>query len=291
MWGYSLVFAGFAWVVYAALVTVAYWNIAIDLFGSAWSDRFFGWATSDGSTLLSGFGGALIGGAVSLVLARQASRETLSRDAATRRAEEQASALTVLLTAAEMLTYATTFLRHFKPALDAPPSEKMWSRVLPMAVPARSHSGFAEHDLVPLVRAKAAPLVTRCYQLETDVSALEESFAQYRELRTVWDEAAAAHTKIGQYGQSTTEFPPGEQSRIADFRSFMMESLVRQTVLATPRTVVDAFNLCNDLNDAFRRYLGADLGFKVDIEAGALPFIELAKKAIESAEQRGASAS
>lgn len=160
------------------------------------------------ATLLSGFGGAVVGATISslasLALAKQASSETLRRDAAARDAHDAANALRLMTKASLILSDLIAISRSIDESLSQAnerhlTDQPLWRRVLPIVGGSETFTIEAA-ELAPLMSAKENNLVYASNDLfmqHASLTAAIETYSRTRlELKTVITRHAVLSTGI-----------------------------------------------------------------------------------------------
>lgn len=224
-------------------------------------------SSSAGSTLLAGFGGAVVGGVVSYLLARQSSRETLRRDQDARLDLEHAAALRAMVTAMNLANRVYTLNGVLSEATGKAGADGPWTTLKP--VPKQRHAAprFEATDFVPFIKSGAADLVHRCSLLADRVDSLESSFEAYSTTRLEVEEMAAKSTTFDAAGMGNTVFS-GEEAAIVRFKGRNMNLIIAEMADFAARDQADAIKIVDDMNAAFQRYFGKRSGFRLEAAVG-----------------------
>jgi hypothetical protein len=221
---------------------------------------------TDASTLIAGFGGAVLGGFISWLLARQSSREAAKKDAEARVSAEKATVLRTLLKMIQISNYLYTLNIFFDKSINRSGAIKLWMRVIPQSQNEDTLPKFEASDFVPFVEMEESEIVNRCMLLSERANSLSAGFKQYVELRLAWQEWSARYTERQPDGSMVSKFV-GRQTNVAQAKAIVMESLVQDIWKHLQVDVKDANALCKDISDiAVRRF--KDAGPFVSLDVG-----------------------
>ncbi|MBZ3693389.1 hypothetical protein J1W56_12270 [Phyllobacterium sp. R2-JL] len=218
---------------------------------------------SDYATLLSGFGGAvlgaLIGAVVSLHLAKKANDLQLKRDADERILQEKASALRAMLKLQEIANGLYTTSKYIADAketanrLGALPSA-LFQFVKPAVGLSRPIPTFDSSDFAPFINAKRADVVDRANMLSLRYDANSTTFKEY----------SAAHVELQKLMSSFMDpNPENEHTQIAIPEHLIGEYKVRSLHLSDMLAQLDKFlavdlpeaaSLCEDISAIAKEY-------------------------------------
>lgn len=229
--------------------------------------------SADVATLLSGFGGAALGGIVSWVLAKEAGRETLARDLAQRRAEEKASALSVMLKTQQIANGLHTMRKYLygcrveaneNRVLDRP----MWETTKPIISPTPSRLSYASSEFKPLIAAKRADLIDRCNLLALRYEVDETILNDYSSRREAFHEFVAPYSELSSWeGRITTTVPPELRNQFI-LKARGLEEIIRSLYAAVTEDALEAASLCQDLSAGFKTYFGEEVyALEMDVKA------------------------
>ncbi len=146
---------------------------------------------SDWFALASGFGGALlgavVGGCISYLLARQTNAETAKRDGASRLESKKGEALRLLIKSSLILSQVQATVTSIHRSLENANEHGMgvgplWERMVPIIGSAPKYAVDAS-ELSPFVEAKEYELVAEFIELVMQHDALNHSVELYSRLR------------------------------------------------------------------------------------------------------------
>jgi hypothetical protein len=222
--------------------------------------------SADLSTLTAGFGGAVLGGFISWLLARQSSREVAKKDAEARVTEEKAIVLRTLLKMIQISNYLHTLHVFFEKSINQSNAIKLWMRIIPQTQNEADLPQFEANDFVPFIEMGQAEIVNRSMLLSSRANSLSAGFNQYVELRLAWQEWSARYTEGNPDGTMSSAFS-GRQQNVAQSKAIVMESLVQSIWKHLQVDRNDANALCRDISDiAVSRF--KDSGPFVSLELG-----------------------
>ncbi|WP_416356355.1 hypothetical protein ACLNGM_20330 [Aureimonas phyllosphaerae] len=231
-------------------------------------------STTDWATLISGFGGALLGaviGAVaSFVTARQAAAEGRSRDEAARVDLERNAALRVILKASSLANSIETIRGHVVNGIaradpNAMPVNKLWTYVQPTTPATRPSVNFEASDFVFLLKHKQGDLIQRLMMLATRVAALEAGFDAYSSRRTEMQVLLEDHTRYDKRHERFVTEVPVELQPKTEVRSIEMDNLLKDLLRNCYEYAEDASKACEDLNEATKVIFDGKFPIRLDI--------------------------
>ena len=215
--------------------------------------------SSDYATMISGFGGAVlgavIGGLISWLLARQTASEAQSAAFIKETKELKAGLLQVQL---KTLQLSNNF-HTMKSAIDegakiaAAREQPIWKFVRHSSGPNESVR-FEPGDFVPLVHGDGTNLITSLSLLADRYQAASNGFREYSRLRAEFQEFSAPYTKLGpagSMGSSTlymTSFPMN-LSNIAQLKVSELDGLIMQIQSYVDQDIEDAKILTTKVNE------------------------------------------
>lgn len=138
-------------------------------------------SSTDAATLLSGFGGAVIGGGISWLLARQTAREAQEKHERQRRDDEFAVATAASLKLVSITNGLYTLSNNFKRDLAARPGLKPHEAIRPIAGMIKHTGPFLASDFPSLFKAGRGDLANRALQLEPRYRAIMAAIERYNE--------------------------------------------------------------------------------------------------------------
>lgn len=228
----------------------------------------FGWIGSlskaDFATLLSGFGGAALGGMVSWLLAKEAGRETLARDEAQRRANERAMALAIILKTQQIANGLFTLKKYFyKSRQRANEAQRlarpMWETTKPVISPTPSRLRYDPAEFAPLIAAKRTDLVDRCNILALRYEVDETIITDYSVRRSAFHDLMGPYSELsGPDGLVTTSVPAAMKNQFL-MKGQELEDIIRQLYGNVVEDSREAQALCEELTSAFRKHFGEDV--------------------------------
>ena len=235
---------------------------------------------SDFATLIAGIFGAVIGGAISLLLARQASAETLARDTATRLDDHKSKALAVLLKAQQVTNGFYTNRQYIRNALakanrDGNLQLDMWLKVQQRTGSFLSPVEFNAAEFIPLMLAGKASLINECTLVALRFDVIEQSIEIYNKRRDELQELMLKYSKLDRSsGLVITEIPREELSPI-EIKAKEIEGLIQDIYRFAKEDYIRSKKLCADLSSAFLGYFGDGVFAKLDnVADDALPLDE-----------------
>lgn len=225
-------------------------------------------AISDPNTTawLSALGGAALGGGISYVLARSASRETLRRDEATRRQIEHAGSLRTSVIAMQMTNRIFTINRSLEEAsvLANKEARELWVILKASTGAGSSVEAFYAVDFVPFIKSGNSDLVHRCNLLGEKLNALEAAMKIYGDKRQEWQAFAEPYTTVDSNGTSTTKLE-GQAAAVAKLKAYEMNNLAGQMLELSRDYLAFANAVCGDLDAAHQGYFGKEAGFRLAV--------------------------
>lgn len=231
-----------------------------------------GWhlTATDNATLLSGFGGAALGGVVSWLLAKQATRETLRRDENSRISQEKSVALGVTLKAQQIANGYYTHKKYFDECMRRANANKMlnrplWEIIKPLIGNSLPRPTFEPTDFVPLVNARQAPLIDRCNLLALRYDVAESSLEVYTQKRQAMQEMLAQHSgPPDRSGRVETVIPSSLRPKFRVMAS-ELEDLIVQIKAFLKEDFIEGKSVCDELGKAFREYFSDPTFFSLEI--------------------------
>ncbi|MER9939029.1 hypothetical protein [Mesorhizobium sp. M0011] len=221
-------------------------------------------STAEYATLLSGFGGAVLGSGMSafvaLVLARQTAKETLDRDIGARNAEQQSYALRLMVKASLILSDVVAIQRTIESSLsDANDrhltSLPLWKRILPIVGSYQLYDVDAA-ELSPLIAAKDSDLMQSAVTLFMQHRNLVEAVKVYSEKRDLVKGHITHHIASAD-GVITSDLTKEEVSRLAPLE-MELESLVKNIRSMIPDLVTLGEQVTYGVGPAMRKFYADD---------------------------------
>ncbi|MER9411445.1 hypothetical protein [Mesorhizobium sp. M0589] len=212
--------------------------ISVGIFGAMAGAAIFAYladkiaSTAEYATLLSGFGGAVLGSGMSalvaFILARQTSKETLNRDISARNAEQQSYALKLAVKASLILSDVVAIQRSIDSSLsDANDrnltAQPLWKRILPIVGSYQLYDVDAA-ELSPLIAAKDGTLMHSAVTLFMQHRNLVEAVKVYGQKRDLVKDYITHHIAAAD-GVLTSGLTEADVGRLAPLE-MELESLV-----------------------------------------------------------------
>lgn len=218
---------------------------------------------SDWVSLASGFGGALIGaivgGAISLLLARQASAETLRRDEAERIAVEKLAAFRTMLKVQQISNGIHTTVNFIRDSIGKAhelglSNKQMWEMVTPVVGLSNPSPTFEASDFTPFVSAGRADIIDRVNMLSARFDSMESSFRRYSERHLeLQDFLSPFTTTVAETGISEAVIPPTHKGS-TQVRAKQLNDLIRQVYQYGEADLKEAGLLCDELGKIARSH-------------------------------------
>lgn len=220
-------------------------------------------STTDSATLIAGFGGAVIGSAISALMSwlllRQTSKETLRRDSEARDRESEAAALRLMVKSSLILSDVAAIRKTIDSSLleandrqitDQP----VWTRVLPI-VGAEKKLTLEADDMAPLFELKEHELIysaTDLFQLQPVlISAINLFNRKREEARSISD----AHS-VGGDGIVNTEYTQAQYRRLLPIH-IELEALIKEIRDLIPIVETKAETVTFGIGPAMRKRTGS----------------------------------
>jgi hypothetical protein len=235
-----------------------------------WSGKI---SQGDAATLLSGFGGAALGGLVSWILAKQAGKETLRRDMEQRTAHDKSMALAVMLKTQQIANGLYTVKKYFyqsrrRANLANRISRPMWETTKPVISTTPSRLRYDPSEFGPLVAAQRPDLVDRCTLLALRYEVTETIINDYSTRRGTLHDLLAPHSQLsGADGLVITSVPPALRN-VYTMKGKELEDIIRALFSSVLEDSNEAHNLCLELSKVFRDHFGEDV-YRLEISTEA----------------------
>lgn len=147
--------------------------------------------------MISAIIGAGIAAIPAFLLARRASRETLSRDREGRRLAEKAAMLSAMVKLTEIINGLGGLHRHIEDSIaraetDAVEGPHLWSKVSPIIGTGDRGVVFDADELAPLLGVKEAGLLNDLLELSARYASLKEGVETYAHRRTLLTDKLSA---------------------------------------------------------------------------------------------------
>lgn len=220
--------------------------------------------SADLATLAAGFGGAVLGGGISWLLARQTGKETRKRDEEARNEHAKASLLQTILKVMQVSNGIYTIHRNIEESVENAPDQgreaaALWTLVQPVAGRTETPK-FDSSDFVPFAVSGRSDLINRIIVASNRYDAIESGFREYNERRLSFQDLAAPYTTLDPSGQHVTVFPE-EVATQARMRAYELEQLITQIRDFVNRDLDEIKSVCSDIDKFAKDYLKGKGGF------------------------------
>lgn len=251
--GFPLFLLGFLCAV-IIIVCLAVWNRDAQIVKGPLS-------ATDFSTLIAGFGGAVIGGGMSWLsshmLGKQAARQQIEvQTAATERAARElgkSQALRVIMKLALASSNITSLYSHIQRNLsetEPGPAGELWQRITPLVGRGQPET-LNTDDLAVLIEGKEYLLVQELIHSFHQYQALCEGFETFLTLRAeLLRELPVERIRSAFYHPAKPDLPPKLSQQVE-----AVDSLVEGMTHAMPRLLERMRDIQGDLTKAFRKHL------------------------------------
>ncbi|WP_223475882.1 hypothetical protein [Oricola indica] len=220
--------------------------------------------------LTSGFGGALlgalVGGFISWLLAKQSSAETLKRDREARDEEQKSYALRLMVKASLVLSDVVAIKNAINQSLSDANERGLshlpfWRRVIPIVPSSKSYEVDAS-ELVPLIAAKEADLVTAATEVFMQHATLIAAIDTYFEKRGEIKKLIKRHSGVRD-GVVMSELTESEIAALAPYE-LELESIIKEVRSALGPLQANAEKVTFGIGPAIQKHYG-DKGFPIFI--------------------------
>ncbi|MER9840128.1 hypothetical protein NKJ59_02560 [Mesorhizobium australicum] len=190
-------------------------------------------AASDWVALISGFGGALlgaiIGGAISWLLARQAANESRRRDLDQRLAAEKAAAVRTTLKVQQITNGTFTIAQALRAAVTEAQAKgfELWQAMKPHVGRTADVQIYAE-DLAPFLEARGNAFVDAITLSALRYGVLETTLTGYSARRARLGELMAPFTVIDMETGAGITAVPDDQIAVFHTRVFELKDILQQ---------------------------------------------------------------
>lgn len=215
--------------------------------------------SADFATLVSGFGGAILGSIISWFIAKQSANENRRRDIETRNLQEKTILLQVIIKLMQIMSALYTIHKNIEDAIKKAEKDKfaapeLWMIVQPVAGKPKSIR-FDAVEFVPFAMSNGAEFVNRILLLSARNEAIEEAFMEYSMLHRKFQEFAAPYTHIPPGGgPHSTLFPP-EVAPVAKLKAFELNQLINQIREFVEIELKEAKDLCEGVDKFAKEFL------------------------------------
>ncbi|MCS0463534.1 MULTISPECIES: hypothetical protein [Rhizobium] len=217
-------------------------------------------SSSDQATLYAGFGGAVMGGVTSWLLAWQTERRSESRERVRQLELERAAALSLFLKIQAVSNGYFTHRGYMWSGLNEANNHgllhgEMWKKIRPQAGATDDVSSVTSNEFVPLVEAKRADLINDCQLLFARYRSIAASLDIYSRKREALQENMKPFTKLSgkRKGEVITVLPK-DQAHVFELAAFELESLIRDIYSHVIEDFETSKNLCEELSVVFKAY-------------------------------------
>ncbi|WP_144223458.1 hypothetical protein [Mesorhizobium amorphae] len=221
-------------------------------------------SSSNFATWMAGLGGAVIGGLISYLIARQTANESVAREDKMRRLTERTQALHCMVITMQLANRLYTMRGLLKEAVAAPEGIDPWQQLQANTGHLNTAPAYNPTDFVPFINAKLADAVHRALLLAERVSSLEAAHSHYSDKRTELEVFLLPFSKLD--GGSMQAAVPQEFQVEAFYRTNTLNTLIRSMADFVERDYNDAKALLTEMNNAFQDYFGAEANFKLELE-------------------------
>lgn len=220
--------------------------------------------SADLATMIAGFGGAILGGGISWLLARQTATETRKRDEEARNAHDKASLLQTILKVMQVSNGLYTIHRNIEGSVEGAKERgigdvPLWTLVHPVAGSTETPK-FDASDFVPFAVSARADLINRIIMISNRYDATESGFREYSERRLSFQDLAGPYTTMSPSGQQVTAFPEDVAPQ-AQMRAYELEQLITQVREFVDKDLEESKSLCADIDKFAKDYLKGKGGF------------------------------
>jgi hypothetical protein len=232
------------------------------------ASSLFSWdanSPEERATLLSGFGGALLGAAISafasMILSRQQAKEVLLRDAQASEREDQSCMLSLMIKTSLILSDVVAIRRSIDESLVEANDRNLthlplWMRILPIVGKYRTYDVEAR-ELAPLIAMREYDIVYDANNVVMQHASLVEGVKEYSRLRQEVKALTSKHA-ADPSGILVSEFTEEEMGRLAPY-TLELESLIRTIRARLPELQCVAERVTYGIGPAVRRrYPDAD---------------------------------
>ncbi|KRB26318.1 hypothetical protein [Mesorhizobium sp. Root172] len=212
--------------------------------------------------LLSGLGGAVVGGLISYFIAKQSSRETAARENETMLANEQTQALSCMVTTMQISNRFFTLNKGLKVAATPCVGSQPWQLLQASTGSGSPPLRYTPKEFTPFIKAKSAPVVHRALLLAERLDALEAGFAEYSKRRIELEQFLLPMSSFSS-GAMSSAIPPHLHTP-AKYRMETLNRLILQMAEFCERDLADSQALIEELNSAFTAYFGHRANFRLE---------------------------
>ncbi|WAJ28035.1 hypothetical protein [Antarcticirhabdus aurantiaca] len=201
-------------------------------------------STTDWATLISGFGGAVVGGVIAYVIARQGSKEARRREITSaseakqrederRLSEEKTAALRLMQKLSSLTNNFSTLVAHIERPLDEVHKRgeaigDLWMLVRPTASMSHRRVHFEISDFLPLMSANKWELINRSTEISDWWTELSLSFDNYSKLRREMEEVLDPFAHVDPATGEIVTIIPAEARKSLRKREYVLENLIRE---------------------------------------------------------------
>lgn len=256
------IFAFFLTGIIAGIIFIAAILTAMEMETKVFSTMTF--TTTDLATLIAGFGGTILGGGISWLLARQTASDTRKRDEEARNAQDKASLLQTILKVMQVSNGLYTIHRNIEGSAESANEQgigdpELWTLVRPVAGRTETPK-FDASDFVPFAVSSRPDLINRIIMISNRYDAIESALRVYSERRLSFQDLAGQYTTLSPSGMHVTVFP-ADIAPQAGMRAFELEQLIKEIRENVNSDLEVGKSLCADVDKFAKDYLRGKGGF------------------------------
>ncbi|WWT39996.1 hypothetical protein [Nostoc phage Nsp-JY10] len=223
---------------------------------------------SDAATLISGFGGALLGaiagGAVSAWLAKASADRAKAAENEARVSREAVHCLSVMLKAQEIADGCYTQRKYILNGLKLAEEKgaahlPKWQFVQQQASAPVNAPTFTSEELVPFIKGKKPELIDRCRLASRRYAVLEATIDLYGSKRAALQDLLVPYSTALPGGQIVTSLPASGtvDYKKASLMILELESLLQDIIKTVNEDFAVAKQLCDDVSSAIQEMYGS----------------------------------
>jgi hypothetical protein len=221
-------------------------------------------SSTDAATLISGFGGAALGGGVAWLLARQTALEAAQRDQQQHKRDQRAKGVQLFLKFSMIVSDLAGTRVSIEQSLERAnrlglTSQPLWHRIVPI-VGSIDHITIEPTDITPLIDAREYELVAQIIEVSMQHKMISQSLQKYAELH------AAAEVILGpaqEYGEGGL-YTGLTQESVDRLRpvAIKLESLIKEIRMRLEIWIPQANSSMAAIGPAMQKHLG-DMSFPI----------------------------
>ncbi|RWY91846.1 hypothetical protein EHI44_02075 [Rhizobium leguminosarum] len=221
-------------------------------------------SSADAATLISGFGGAALGGGVSWFLGRQAAHEAASRDQQQHKRDQRAQGIQLFLKFSMIASDLAGTKVSINQSLERAnalglTSQALWQRIVPI-VGSLDHVTIEPTDMTPLIDAREYDLVAQIIEVAMQHKMISQSLEKYTELHAAAEAILGPAQEYGEGGLYTGLTQDGID-RLRPVAT-KLEALINQIRLRLEILIPQANNAMAAIGPAMQKYLN-DISFPI----------------------------